>query len=259
MFRRIFLTALLAGFLGGVGISVVQEFTTTPVILHAEEYENRGAAHKHGAHTPDNNGRGPSLAPPARAHEHGGTAADAKEGSDAEAWSPGDGLERTLFTTLANVLTGIGFALVLTAFYALSGKPVNGRTGVLWGLAGFGAVSLAPSLGLPPEVPGALAAELGARQSWWFLCVVATAAGLWMMVFRKSAAWAIAGIVLIALPHLFGAPQPERIGGAVPPELAAHFVAASLATAAIFWCALGWLSGTFWQKFAGESGAAAAN
>ena len=50
------------------------------------------------------------------------------------------------------------------------------------------------------------------------------------------------------LPHLIGAPQPARIGGPVPPELAGHFVAASLVTAAIFWCALGWLSGTFWQR-----------
>jgi len=57
------------------------------------------------------------------------------------------------------------------------------------------------------------------------------------------------GIVAIALPHLIGAPQPESIGGNVPPELAAHFVAASLVTAAIFWCATGWLAGTFWERF----------
>ena len=37
MLRRILITALLAGFLGGLGISVVQEFTTTPIILHAEQ------------------------------------------------------------------------------------------------------------------------------------------------------------------------------------------------------------------------------
>ena len=50
MFRRILITALLAGFLGGLGISVVQEFTTTPIIHHAEEYESRGSpgGHQHG-------------------------------------------------------------------------------------------------------------------------------------------------------------------------------------------------------------------
>ena len=69
------------------------------------------------------------------------------------------------------------------------------------------------------------------------------------MVFRSGAAWMIGGIVAIALPHLIGAPQPERIGGGVPPEIAAHFAAASLVTAAIFWCVTGWLAGTFWDRF----------
>lgn len=241
MFRRIFFTALVAGLLGGIGISVVHEFTTTPIILHAEQFENGGGdAHKHSQFR-----NGISLIAPAHAH---GPAADGDE-----AWGPGDGLERTLFTTLANVLTGIGFALILTACFALSGRPVNGQTGVLWGFAGFGIASLAPALGLPPEVPGAMAAELASRQMWWFLCVAATAAGLWAMVFRSGAAWMIGGIVVIALPHLIGAPQPERIGGNVPPELAAHFVAASLVTAAIFWCAIGWLAGTFWERFSDPS------
>lgn len=247
MFRRIFFTALVAGILGGLGISVVQEFTTTPVILHAEQYENgapdsdHNAGHSHGALD-----RGLPLTRAATAH---GAEEPAAAGGG-EPWAPGDGIERTLYTALANVLTGTGFALILTACFALAGRPVDGRTGLLWGVAGFAAVSLAPALGLPPEVPGAMAAELGARQSWWLLCVAATAAGLWMTVFRHGTAWIAGGIVLIALPHLVGAPQPETLGGKVPPELAAHFVAASLVTAAVFWCALGWLSGTFWNRLA---------
>jgi cobalt transporter subunit CbtA len=250
MFRRIFFTALIAGLLGGVGISVVHEFTTTPIILHAEEFENSVGddAHKHSLLKEDRlydglRKDGISLIAPAHAHGPEKTA----EGD--EAWGPGDGLERMFFTTLANVITGVGFALILTACFALSGRPINGQTGVLWGFAGFGIASLAPALGLPPEVPGAMAAELASRQMWWFFCIAATAAGLWAMVFRSGAAWMIGGIVAIALPHLIGAPQPERIGGNVPPELAAHFVAASLVTAAIFWCAIGWLAGTFWERF----------
>jgi cobalt transporter subunit CbtA len=252
MFRRIFFTALMAGLLGGVAISAVQEFTTTPIIHHAEEFENKGSdpannsgqkpAHKHG--TLD---LGISLISPALAH------GPAKTADGAETWGPRDGLERTLFTTLANVLTGIGFALVLTACFALSGRPVNGQTGVLWGLAGFGIASLAPALGLPPEVPGSMTADLASRQIWWLLCAAGTAAGLWAMVFRSGAAWMIGGMLLIALPHLIGSPRPESVGGTVPPEIAAHFVAASLATAAIFWCAIGWLSGTFWTRFAAKS------
>jgi cobalt transporter subunit CbtA len=238
MFRRILITALLAGFLGGLGISVVQEFTTAPIILHAEEFESKGAlgGHKrvalYTAPQPLLHLAQATQTPPTE-HEH---------------WAPADGLERTLYSTLANIIAGIGFALILVACIALSGRDVDGRTGVLWGIAGFAVINLAPALGLPPEVPGAMAAELGARQGWWMLCVAATAAGLWMLVFRHGAYWMVAGIVTMAAPHLIGAPQPARIGGPVPPELAGHFVAASLVTAAIFWCALGWLSGTFWQR-----------
>ena len=196
MFRRIFFTAIVAGLLGGLVISVVQEFTTTPIILHAEEFENKGgeAGHKHGRLDRDL-----ALISPAHAHGHETAATNTSE----QSWGPAGGLERSLFTTLANVLTGIGFALILTASFAIAGHPMSGRTGVLWGLAGFGVISLAPALGLSAQVP-----------------------------------------------------KPESvlgIGGAVPPELAGHFAAASLVTAAIFWCILGWLSGTFWQRFATKS------
>ena len=238
MFRRILITALLAGFLGGLGISVVQQFTTAPIIHHAEQFESKGSAggHRHG-HL--------DKAPPPYL-----VLAQAKEMPPAEdnVWAPANGLERTLYSTLANIIAGIGFALILVACIALYGRHVDGRTGVLWGIAGFAVINLAPALGLPPEVPGAMAAERGARQGWWMLCVAATAVGLWMLIFRHGAFWVVGGIVIMALPHLIGAPQPARIGGPVPPELAGHFVAASLVTAAIFWCALGWLSGTFWQR-----------
>jgi cobalt transporter subunit CbtA len=233
---------LLAGFLGGAFISVVQEFTTTPIILHAEKFESKGSdgGHQH------------SAAPGADAGHlmlvqatDGGAAAPKEEAG----WAPA-GLERTFFTAMANIIAGVGFSLILVGCFALSGQAIDGRRGVLWGIAGFAVVSLAPALGLPPEVPGAMAAELGARQGWWFLCVAATATGLWMLVFRSGALWIAAGLALMAAPHLIGAPQPERIGGAVPPELAGHFAAASLVTAAVFWCVLGWLSGTFWRRFA---------
>lgn len=242
MFRRILITALLAGFLGGLGISVVQEFTTTPIILHAETFESKGSPKGHG-HGALDRPASPLLFL---------AQVKAEPPAEREAWAPGDGLERTLYSTLANIIAGVGFALILVACMALAGRRMDGRTGVMWGVAGFAAVNLAPALGLPPEVPGAMAAELGARQGWWLLCVGTTAAGLWILVFRAGAYWIVAGIAVIALPHLIGAPQPVRMGGPVPPELAGHFVAASLVTAAVFWCALGWLSGTFWRRLGAD-------
>ena len=147
------------------------------------------------------------------------------------------------------MLTAIGFALVLTAAIFMYGKPVSGRWGVLWGAAGFCVVSLAPALGLPPEVPGAMAAELSGRQGWWMLCAAATATGLGLMFLgsRRWMPWA--GTALLVLPHVLGAPQAEAMGGPVPPELAAPFVAASLVTAAAFWAVLGWATGTLAQRF----------
>ncbi|MEC7490016.1 MAG: CbtA family protein [Pseudomonadota bacterium] len=243
MFRRIFLTALVAGLLSGVGISVVQEFTTTPVILHAEKFEDAKRNNNNRHHSQKGHS---GLGDNAHSHDE---PHHANAGASADmAWAPNNGIERKVTTTLANILTGIGFALILTACFAIDGSPIHGRTGILWGIAGFGIVNLAPALGLPPEVPGLIGAELGGRQAWWFCCVAGTAAGLWLMVFRAGTAWAIGGIVLIALPHVVGGPRPHGSGGAVPPELAAHFVAASLFTAAVFWCMLGWLSGTFWIK-----------
>ena len=44
---------------------------------------------------------------------------------------------------------------------------------------------------------------------------------------------------LILLPHFVGAPHPESLGGGVPPELAAQFVAVSLGANALFWAVLG--------------------
>ncbi|PIW27296.1 MAG: cobalt transporter [Rhodospirillales bacterium CG15_BIG_FIL_POST_REV_8_21_14_020_66_15] len=242
MIGRIFAVALLAGLAAGLAVSVVQHFTTTPIILHAEEFENKPAASLGGHARVDPDARGLTGGRLYLAHEHA-------PGADAEGWAPEDGLERALYTALANVLTAIGFALVLTAVVYMRGRPVDGRRGVLWGIAGFCVVSLAPALGLPPEVPGSVAAELTARQGWWALCAAATAGGLGFMFLgpRRWMPWA--GAALLALPHVIGAPHPEGMGGAVPPELAAHFVAASLVTTAAFWAFLGFATGTLARRF----------
>ena len=86
---------------------------------------------------------------PRIAHEH-----------DEEAWAPADGFERFAYTALANVVTAIGFALMLVAVSELAGGIANWRQGVFWGFAGFAVFTLAPGLGLPPELPAMPAADL---------------------------------------------------------------------------------------------------
>ena len=90
-------------------------------------------------------------------------AEQAQGGHDSAAASAG--IARRLGTLGANLLAGIGYGLLVAAGLALM-RHSGWRRGLLWGLAGFAAFSLAPAQGLPPELPGAEAADLGLRQAW---------------------------------------------------------------------------------------------
>ena len=119
------------------------------------------------------------------------------------------GIERAGYTLIADLLAGIGFALLLAGAVALArlrGYAIDARSGLLWGAAGFAVFALAPAIGLPPELPGMSAAELAARQQWWLLTAAATAAGLGLVIFARPAPLRVLGAVLLVLPHLIGAP-----------------------------------------------------
>lgn len=237
MLKNLILSAAAAGVAAGILTAVIQEVTTTPIILEAEKYENGAALTEEDAMAAAS-----SEAAPAEM-------AMASAGGQAEAWSPADGVERTLYTTLGTTVAGVGFGLALLGAMALAGSPISGRTGLIFGAAGFAAVVLAPALGLPPEIPGSGAAALGARQAWWLFTVAATAAGLAGLLLTRNLALQIGGVVLIALPHIVGAPRPESFISTAPAELAGHFAATSLAVTAIFWAVLGYASGAFYERF----------
>jgi len=234
MLRRIATSVLAAGVLAGLVISLVQHITTTPLILEAEKFE--------ASVTPSNDWAFDVV----RTLVHAGETHD-EDGNTV--WGPDGGFERILFTTLTNILLGVGFAAILVAGFVMRGRAVDGRIGAMWGMAGFACISLAPALGLPPELPGMIAGDLVERQGWWLMCALATAAGLATMTFSTAWVWRIAGIVLIVTPHAIGAPHlhVEEVG-LVPAELAAQFAAASLVTAAVFWSVVGWLAGTVYQR-----------
>lgn len=236
-FGRLFIVALIAGSISGIFVSVVHEIATTPVILAAEVYENSAAAG-----TPQSAATEVTTA--------NGTGATMVEGGDhqGEAWSPSDGIERTLYTTAGDILTGIGFALLLVAALRVWGGRVDWRTGLCWGLAGFAAVILAPGLGLPPEVPGTVAAPLFPRQVWWIATVLATGGGLAMILLGRKAAWCVLGIALIVAPQAIGAPQPAEHSSLAPEAIAHRFVVAATVAGLLFWAALGTLSGFFYGR-----------
>jgi len=244
-YLRVFLTvALLAGISAGLVAWGVHMLGTTPLILQAEVYEKAGEAAP--AATEATTTEAPSTEAAASAHHH-----------DAEAWEPADGWQRSLFTLGADLVTGVGFAFLLTAAIVIFGKGADWRRGIMWGLAGFACFTLAPSFGLPPELPGTEAAPLVARQLWWIGTVVATAGGLFAAArLRNVYGYAIA-VVLIALPHIVGAPQPEAAGGLAPEELEHKFVLIAIGSSLVFWLVLGVLTGAFFNRYAKEAGVAA--
>ncbi len=239
MFRKIFGSALLAGLIAGVVASALQHAFVVPVLVEAEAYETGDIVHFGG------------VSPADAAHDHGDMAA-AHAHSHADAASAGFDWERFAFTTLATIVTFSGFGLMLVAGFALAERvgvaPRASVVGVLWGLAGFAAVQLAPAMGLAPELPGSAAAEMGARQTWWLGTILATAIGLALAALSRSPAIALAGIALIAAPHVIGAPHPDAFAGVAPPELSSLFAARSLGVGAIAWAVLGGLAGMFWTR-----------
>jgi len=120
--------------------------------------------------------------------------------------------------------------------------------GLGWGLAGFLVFFVAPSLGLPPELPGTDSAELRSRQAWWLFTAAATGMGLFGLILAKQRWLQIGGAGLLALPHLIGAPHPEVAHALAPETLQQHFVVLTSINNAFFWLALGALSGRLLSK-----------
>lgn len=241
IFRNAVFAAAAAGILAGLLLAALQTYSTVPLILQAETFENAGGGHDHAAPAEV----APTEAAPA-------DTAPAVVAEEEEAWGPEDGFERFAYTVGINIVSGIGFALVLVAASEFAGGIGNWRQGTLWGFAGFAIFTLAPGLGLPPELPAMPAADLFARQAWWIGTVVATAAGLGLIAFSGRAPLAILGVALIVLPHVIGAPQPESHETAVPAGLHHQFVVAVTVTNLIFWVALGGIIGLVRQRFLGQ-------
>ena len=232
LFQRIFFAAVLAGLVAGLAMAALQQWQVVPLILEAETFEAAAGAAEHG-HDPDT-----------AAHTH-----------DDTGWAPQDGAERTFYTLLSGILGAVGFALLLSAVAVLGGLEITARNGVIWGLGGFAAFQLAPAFGLPPGLPGMIAADLGARQIWWWGTALSTgAAALVIAKFRNWTALGT-GLGLLALPHVIGAPHAPHGSAALPAELVAAFVARSLGAGAVFWLIVGPLLGWLNERFAGASAA----
>ena len=213
-FRRLAAAALCAGLLCGSLVAAAHLVATVPLIIKAEAYET----------------------PHPGAHE-------------AAEWEPSNGVERATYTVAADLLAAIGFAFLLAAAIALAGGAAGWRHGLLWGLAGFATFTLAPGLGLGPELPGTDAGPLAERQLWWLLTAASTGGALALFAFARRPLYLALGAVLLVLPHLAGAPAGDG-GGAAPAALAQRFAAAATLTSLVFWLALGLATAYFFRRFA---------
>ena len=226
MFRRIVLSAFLAGMVAGVLLTGIQQLQVAPIIAEAEAHEAAEPGVEAHAHADG------------LRHEHGH-----------DHWSPADGFERMFWTGVANVGMAVGFALLLVAAFSLR-DDVSWRQGVLWGLGGYAAFFALPALGLAPELPGTEAAALGDRQAWWLVTVTLSAIGVALLGLARGWPWKAVAAVLIAMPHLIGAPHPDTHNTLAPAELVRTFIVATAIANAVFWVVLGASSAVVFKKLA---------
>ena len=223
-FRQTFLIACLTALVASLGFSLYQFNFVNPIIFAAEFYE---------------------VAEPV----------DIQAMGQAEPWAPGDGIERSFYTLLANFLTSLAYGLLLASAMVFRGNSSALKGGV-WGIAAYLSFFVAPSLGLPPEIPGMEAADLNLRQNWWLLSVVFTAMGLTVFAFSPLY-YKGAGLILIILPHLVAAPVAEIHGFSHPDpttvatliELWQQFILHSYIANALLWLIIGSVTGFLCHKF----------
>ena len=222
MFSRILTSAVFAGAVAGVLAALLQLLFVQPVLLHAELYESGQLVHF-----------------------------GAGEVASAQPVEAGFEPLRDGLSILFTMLTYTGYAFLLIAGMALAearGVVVDGRRGILWGLAGYVAFHLAPAVSLPPEVPGVAAADVEARQIWWFATVAASGLAVWLIAFGRNLTMWVAAVALLLAPHVVGAPHPAAFAGTVPPEIAALFASRALGVGLAAWVLLGVFAGHFWQR-----------
>jgi cobalt transporter subunit CbtA len=233
MLRTIVFSAFGAALLVCVAVSALQFMTTEPLILQAEAFEG-STAHNHGTVS---NG---ITAPDDHAH-------------DAEDWAPAGRIERGAYTALANLVVAFAVSLMLLGAMTLKGDTINAGRGFLWGIAGFFSLSLLPSLGLPPELPGTPAADIVTRQVWWLGTAAASVAGIALLAFGRHWTAKAAGVALLVAPHAVGAPAPPSHDVAYPGALTGEFVVASLVVSAILWSLSGVAAGWLHQRLSGNA------
>jgi len=225
MIKKVFLTAIFSGLIGGIVLGSVQQMTTVPIILQAETYE------------------GGNLI----SYDNKPIQQLKQNSEDENMWSPSDGFERTLFTFIADIFVSTGFSFILVGLYLFL-KKVDIKNGLISGVIGYLSFFVIPSLGLSPEIPGVIAASLDIRQAWWigtvFLSIIAFA----ILFFNSNIKYKVLALGLFVVPFIIGVPLPSFEAGTAPKELLDMFSNSAYLVNAIFWITLGLVSSFIYIK-----------
>jgi cobalt transporter subunit CbtA len=234
MLGKIILSTLCAGLLAGLIMAGIQYVRLTPLIEAAEVYE-----------TPETEAIAEANKPCVE------TMPGMKMCNDdgRPSWKPEDGWQRTIITTTASLIAGSGFAILMVGVSMLTNIPVTKQNGLIWGICGFIAVTLAPSIGLPPELPGMPVVDLHTRQIWWIATILLTGAAIFLWIKAKNYWWQIAAIIFAITPQFFAPINAVKSEGNLPASLAAEFASSSLAANLVMWLAIGFFISLALDKY----------
>ena len=223
MFKNIFVSAVVCGAIAGVLATAMQMLLVTPLLMEAELFETGQSTHFIIDGSPESPMKHVNI------------------------W---EDPYRHLMTLFFNLVTFTGFGFILIAAMALfqkRGFSLSKAEGIVAGVSGFIVFQLAPSVGLPPELPGTISVAVGLKQAWWIITILSTTVGILLLFLGKYKVVSGAGIIFIIIPHLIGHPKLETYFGVAPPELAAEFASRALAVSLIAWIILGVISSQFWK------------
>jgi cobalt transporter subunit CbtA len=242
IFPRLIWAGLAVALVVGAVQTGMQQWQAVPIILAAEAYEDQKIE-----------------APAAAGHLHAQSTATVHE--EAEEWAPANGLERNGWTFVANVLHAFSMALLMFAVMGVAlwrGATLRALPlALVTAAAGWLVFHFWPSIGLHAEIPGMDAARLGSRQGWWVLAAVSAALACASVAgMRSHLRWVVAA-VLLALPHVVGAPHitADPLAGfqgeaqAVLRDLGTQFVWATTWISLSFWLCMGVASGLAFQRW----------
>lgn len=210
-FRQVLTAAVFGGGLAGLAHALLHLAFLTPLLGAAESFEVGGHSHSH---------------------------------SDLQ-------LQRHALTLGLSVSLYIGYGLILAALMCLARRHrpmaiiITAKVGLVWGLAGFIAVHLAPAFVLPLLLPGMTGAGLSVlmRQTMWLAITISTGFAAWWLAFGRGKIATIGGGLLALLPVglllILGDGLADATISPLPPQLATAFAGRSLAVACVAWLVLG--------------------